>query len=100
MAKGVHRGQFSKARVRELQQRGIPISQAAAGAEGNNTTGSAESNYHGNIYPDGYSGGGYNGGNYTHSTTTNGTMGTHNEYPMTVGNDRVANATYNTRGYA
>jgi hypothetical protein len=102
MAKGVHRGQLSKGRLRDMQERGIPISQATAGHEGNPRA-SDDSNYHGHIYPDGYSGSGYRGSNYAHSTTTNGTMGTHNGYPMTAGNDRGANAPYNgynTRGYA
>ena len=92
MAKGVHRGQFSRSRLLDMKHRGIPISAAAAGHEGDHA--SARSGPYANVYPDGYS-----GGHYAHSTTTNGTVGTANGYPVSVrnGNDRGA---YNTRGYA
>ena len=93
MAKGVHRGQFSRKRLIDMEQRGVPISAATAGHEGNPRASDISGP---NVYPDGYS-----GGHYAPSTTTNGTMGTVNGYPVShAGNDRGANGGYNTRGYA
>ncbi|EKM58228.1 uncharacterized protein PHACADRAFT_252400 [Phanerochaete carnosa HHB-10118-sp] len=80
MAKGVHRGEFSRKRLIDMEKQGIPISAATAGHEGNPRRSDA------------------------HSTTTSGTMGTVNGYPVShAGNDRGANRGYtghNTRGYA
>ncbi|GJE94770.1 Frag1/DRAM/Sfk1 family protein [Phanerochaete sordida] len=88
MAKGVHRGQFSRKRLLDLEKQGVPISAAAAGHEGN--AGVAAPYNH--------------SGRYAPSTTTTGTIGTADGHPVTyAGNDRGANggyAAYNTRGYA
>lgn len=83
MAKGVHRGQYSRKRLLDLEKQGIPISAATAGHEGNARASDVSA-------PHGRS-----------STTT---MGTADGYPVAyAGNDRGANGGYtgyNTRGYA
>ena len=91
MAKGVHRGQFGKRQIIDMRERGIPISQAIAGHEGTPRP-SDEHALNANVYPDGYST--YRGGNYAPSTTTSGTVGTHDGYPMITGNARGANGGY------
>lgn len=84
MAKGVHKGDLSRARLIDMQQRGIPIAAATAGHEGEPEYGtpgrqSYESGPHANMYPDGYSHShvGPNGTvGYANSVRTNGTVGT------------------------
>ena len=95
MAKGVRKGAFSRKRLLDMEQRGIPISALTAEHEGNP---SADSVPHTNVYPDGYSGANtYRGGHYAHNTTTTEAVGTVNGYPVSMnGVPRV----HNTRGYA
>ncbi|PSR79027.1 hypothetical protein PHLCEN_2v7214 [Hermanssonia centrifuga] len=94
MSKGVSKGDLSRQRLVDMQQRGIPISELTRGHEGDMAP-------HTN---DGNSGGhSHRGGNHAPSITTNDTVGTANglQYPQQTfaGNDHGTNR-YHVNGYA
>lgn len=115
MAKGMHRGDLSKARLIDMQQRGVPITAVTQGHEGDfdpYARSSGASGPHANIYPDGYSHShinrqtgvpGRNDGYYANSVGTNdtsGTNGTMNGYAGNGGGVPFPQPTYTANGRA
>ena len=95
MAKGMHKGDLSRQKLVDMKQQGAPVGAIVAGYTGDNRASYDSMGTHGNVYPDGYSGGHNRGGSSETYGTANGSM----SQPPLAGSDRGANR-YATTGYA
>ena len=98
MAKGMHKGDLSRQKLVDMKQQGAPVGAIVAGYTGDNRASYDSMGTHGNVYPDGYSGGHSRGESYPHSMETYGTANGSLSQPPFAGNDRGANR-YATAGY-